>query len=67
MERNLSITLHVDDKDNYHIDIYETETGDHVSKTVYYEPTEHPEFDTWIGNEIYSWFELMTEELEDEA
>lgn len=65
MRRELSITLCIDDEDNYTVEIYEGETGDHVSKTVDYDPTEHPEFNEWIGNEIYSWFEIMTEEKEE--
>ena len=61
-ERTLNITLTALGNDDYLVNVFEGESGDHVSKTICFSPDEHPEFNEWIGNEIYSWIEIMNEE-----
>ena len=43
-------------------ELSEGESGDHASKWFPYSPDEHPEFDSWIGAELYDWITFMCEE-----
>ena len=70
MKRNLQIEidcrLHNCDGElegDVEVTIYEPETGDVVWDRIPYSPDEHPEFNEWIGNEIYSWISLMADEI----
>lgn len=67
MERTLTVTITTNPGiGTFDVDVLEGESGivDHI-RDVPYSPDEHPEFDRAIGNEIYSWVQLMMEE-EDE-
>ena len=64
--KTISRTLEIDidmDTDGCRVTVTDNETSDYVSYDVMFEPDEHPEFNEWIGNEIYSWMEFMHEEL----
>ena len=63
-KRTLTLDLWIED-DNAMVEILEVETGDHVGIVIPYSPFEHPEFNERIGNELYSWLELMADEAED--
>ena len=68
MERTLTITITTNKNINtFDVDILEGESGivDHISD-VPFSPDEHPEFNDAIGNEVYSWVQLMMDEEEDE-
>lgn len=67
MERTLTITLNADNQDEFTIEIYDHESGDIVNKIVPFSPDEHPEFNDWIGNEMYDWATWMIENLEDKG
>lgn len=64
-KRTLSIDLWIED-DNAMVEIVEGETGDHVGIVVPFSPFEHPEFNEQVGNELYSWLEMLAEEAEQE-
>ena len=66
MERNLEVRLIFVD-DIAEVQVCELESGDFVRNVFPFEPLEHAEFNEWIGNEIYSWLELMNETLHDES
>lgn len=59
--RTLTVTLHVEDG-NAVAEFLEGETGERLSVVVPYSPDEHPEFNEAVGNELYSWLEMLMEE-----
>lgn len=64
IEKNLDLTISLDEE-NVAIDICEPESGE---RTVIEAPLsfdEHPEFSEAIGNEIYSWLSLWSDELKE--
>ena len=64
IEKNLDLTISLDEE-NVSIDICEPESGE---RTVIEAPLsfdEHPEFSEAIGNEIYSWLSLWSDELKE--
>lgn len=64
IEKNLDLTISLDEE-NVTIDICEPESGE---RTVIEAPLsfdEHPEFSEAIGNEIYSWLSLWSDELKE--
>ena len=62
--RTLTVTLHVEDG-NAVAEFLEGETGERLSVVVPYSPDEHPDFNEAVGNELYSWLELMMDEQGD--
>ena len=65
--KETSRTLEIDidmDTEGCRVTVTDTESSSYVSYDVMVEPNEHPEFNEWIGNEIYSWIEFMQEELD---
>lgn len=66
IEKNLELTLQLD-KDGYIIvGVYEPESGGWCEIHNVYSPEEHPELDRQVGDEIYSWFVLMADEMEED-
>lgn len=64
-KRTLTLDLWIED-DNAMVEILEAETGDHVGIVIPYSPDEHPEFNERIGNELYSWLQLLADDIEQE-
>lgn len=65
MERHLDVYVTLNG-DEYTVEIHDSESSDHTAKSGWFTPNEpHPEFDDWVGGEIYSWLELMNEEESD--
>ena len=65
--RLICMTLSLDirvNEDDFEIDIYEPESGECRQLQFPLSLDEHPEFDSAIGNEIYSWISLWLEELD---
>lgn len=60
MERNIDLTIRVNE-DGFEIAVYEPESGECSQKSFSFSPDEHPEFDEFIGNEIYSWLGLWAD------
>lgn len=58
-EKFLDLYLTVSESGEYTVEIYDPSTCDRSFYVLSYDETEHPEFNEWIGNEIYSWFEDM--------
>ncbi len=58
-EKYLDVLLTASDDGKCFIEIYDPSSGDRASCEVFYDNTEHPEFNDWVGNEIYSWLEDM--------
>lgn len=67
-ERNLDVTLQLsDDGTEFEISIREHQSGDHVSLNVpFVGGNPHPEFDRWIGEEIYGWLFVMAEDQDND-
>ena len=63
MEKNLDITIQIKSDNWFNITVHEPESGLTVSGLFPISVDEHPEFDMAIGNEIYSWIQLMLDEL----
>jgi len=63
MEKELDLTLRIDNG-NYEIDFYEPESGD-IRRAVF-APVIGPsdDFNTMVGEEVFSWFSMMQEELD---
>lgn len=61
-EKYLDLSLTVSDSGECFVEIYDPSSGDRASYELSYDETEHPEFNEWIGGEVYSWFEDMVEE-----
>lgn len=66
MERTLEVKLTCNGDDKFHVDIFENETGDHVGKTFDFIPIFNQKFNNWLFDEVYSWVELMQDEVEEE-
>lgn len=66
MERTLEVKLTCNGDDKFHVGVFEGETGDHVSKTFDFIPIFHQKFSNWLFDEVYSWVELMQDEVEEE-
>lgn len=64
MQRTLELTIRLND-DDFEVDVYEPESGEIAQMQFPYSPDEHPTFDQRIGEEIYSWLSLWTDEKED--
>ena len=63
IQRNLNLTIRMED-DHFEVDVYEPESGE-VSQFEFPYSFEHPEFDSAIGAEIYSWLSLWKDAQED--
>ena len=63
MERHLELTIRME-SDHIEVDVYEPESGEVSQIEAPLSFDEHPEFDANIGNEIYSWLSLWTDEEE---
>ena len=63
MERELKIIVGLDENYNVDVRVKDVETGFTNFCHVPYSPDEHPEFNEWIGNEIYSWLAELEEEM----
>ena len=61
----LTVDLWVEDG-NAVAEFLEGETGEVLSVVIPYSPDEHPEFNEQVGNELYSWLEMLMDEQEDE-
>ncbi len=59
--RTLVIEIETIKNDVFNIDIFDSETGDVVHKEIDYSPSVHPEFDNWIGSQLYGWAEMEQE------
>lgn len=46
--------------------VSEPESGEQTTLYNEFSPDEHPEFNEQLGNEIYSWLSLWTDEMNDE-
>lgn len=46
--------------------VLEPESGEQTTLYNEFSPDEHPEFNEQLGNEIYSWLSLWTDEMNDE-
>lgn len=64
IEKNLEITLRLDRDRNISVGIYHPESGEWCEIHNVYSPDEHPELDKQVGDELYSWFALMADEME---
>ncbi len=64
MQKNLDLTIRISDNGYFEVDVYEPESGEVRQFQFPYSPDEHPEFDKTIGTEIYSWIELLKDEME---
>ena len=65
MQRTLELTIRLNEN-NFEVDVYEPESGKVAQMQLPYSPDEHPEFDTAIGEEIYSWISLWADQKEEE-
>ena len=63
MKRTISIDLSVADG-GFTATLSEGESGDHTSRWFPHSPDEHPEFDDWIGAELYDWINELEKEEE---
>ena len=64
MKKSLEVTVCLENRE-LTLEILEPESGDRQELVFPYSPEEHPEFNETVGNEIYSWAELMADEMED--
>ncbi len=64
IEKSLSLNVIVQDGE-ITVHIYEPESGEVSTVSGNFSPDEHPEFDTDLGAEIYSWLCLWADEMED--
>lgn len=69
MEHRLDITIDFKGKDRFKVRVMEPESGLYSESEYPFSPDEHPEFDKYIGEELYSWFSLWseTEEIDFES
>lgn len=65
LERTLELTITLDEE-NVTLDVYEPESGECTSLNAPLSFDEHPEFNEAIGNEIYSWLSLWSDELKEQ-
>lgn len=62
---NLDVDVELEDHEGYleiNVAIHHPESGLRQDIRFPYSPDEHPDFNTEIGNEIYSWAQLMWDE-----
>lgn len=64
-KRFLELTLSVEGG-NAVVEILAPECGDCISIIKPYSPLDHAEFDKEIGAEIYDWFMMLEEEMEED-
>ncbi len=62
-ERILDITIAVLPDGFFDVGIYDPASGDYVHKDFPISPDEHPEFNEWVGNEIYDWVCMINDGL----
>lgn len=67
IKKNLELTLRLNEKGKITVYCYLPESGDIVAYYFNYKVGEHPEFYKKIGDEVYSWIELMADEMEEES
>lgn len=60
-KRVLEITISNGTDGFFDIEIYDAASGDLVHRDFPFSPDEHPEFNEWVGNEIYDWVDLMND------
>lgn len=60
--RTLELSLKVCDDDSLEVDIQEPISGTIDRLLFTYSPDEHPEFDQFIGNQLYDWLKMWNEE-----
>lgn len=60
--RSLFLTLRVTDDDDLEVDIMEPQSGEVDRFLFSYSPDEHPDFDQFIGDQLYDWLKLWNEE-----
>jgi len=69
LEKTLELSIRMNAKegelDNIEVDVYEPETGDCKQFQFPYSSDEHPVFNEELGNEIYSWIQLWTDQVDD--
>lgn len=63
-KRKMTIMINVDEEERVYVTIKDKETGYSNTTEVMYSPDEHPDFNDWIGDEIYSWIDIMMGEIE---
>ena len=64
IEKNLELTLRLNEKGKITVCCCQPESGDITAYYFNYKVGEHPEFYKKIGDEVYSWIELMANEME---
>lgn len=65
IERTLELTIKMDE-DGVSVDVYEPESGECSTIEAPLSFDEHPEFDSAIGNEIYSWLSIWKDAEEED-
>lgn len=66
IEKNLQLTLRLNENGWFDVDVYEPESESSFQLNHPYCPDKHPEFNEYIGDEIYSWLNIMVDDLEAE-
>lgn len=69
MTRELSVQIMVtgyEEPEYFTATVYDAESGDLKTIKAPYSPDEHPEFNEEIGNEIYSWIQLLADQFDKE-
>lgn len=64
MTRELSVQIMVTgvgEAEHFTATVYDAESGDLKTIKAPYSPDEHPEFNEEIGNEIYSWVQILAD------
>lgn len=61
MKRTLYIDIETEPGGWFDVTISDGESGDHITNTFPFSPEEHPEFNDWVGNELYDWVDWMME------
>ena len=67
---NLDVDIELVDDDGFleiHAIICHPESGTKTEIKLPYDPYGHPKFDRKVGNELYSWAELMWDEYNEEG
>ena len=65
LTKRLELTFHIM-KDSVLTEVLEPESNTGMCFHVPYSPDEHPEFDEQLCMEIYSWFSMWIDEMEDD-
>lgn len=69
MTRELTVQIIVTgygEPERFTTTVYDAESGDLKTIKAPYSPDEHPEFNEEIGNEIYSWVQILADRFEEE-